>query len=809
MNTTLCKPLPPNDTMTDGDPVRAAPGVLVRSALASFDSIFNVSSPRWETLLDSYLGLVKQFESEQALVLALLYEAIPTSDPLAKRVMIKAKRDVYNKRPATLPEGIAAPEEIIERLSAYNSLLADTQADLAREGAPMMHELRLKLSRLLDNELFAAAVSYSCPWLPSQLRKNIERPTCQFSNAERGLYGYAVKTFAKANPFYVFAGVGIQDPSDEFPEVGCEVILDTSLLLALEARLVGSYPAAIGPYLALCSCAQMDGYIKFLVATDTTFKILSLRRAPFIDGLLRYFRDNSRVHTLLGALEYLVDSGVVPCGQRENAERDLHALAKLSIITSYWFRDFDHLRQDCPNNSHPDYEIVNRLATIHLSMISITSVPRLHAEMASLGDLSACEPMSANSYYLNSYSKNLPDPTVLISDTIRKDLEEIRSLFVVTNFSYESAAIEFWLEEQLRKAPHQRLRLVDLVEPFLRWSQGVAPRDAPTFRGHAAGRGALSSVIEAFSSYGGAISRAQLLQLDKALDKCNPSRYRPSDLCVNGTYDTHGARFYLSNALVGYRRYVSRFRRLHDVPGIPELENGDGVLDAQLVVPLKHNRDYGVAVWRTGTGFHTRERHRFADWLNLADLVIESRHDQLRYVDSRSGRVIRLHFCGYLLANYLPEIYKLLLVGHGDFCYIPGGPIPYKAVIRDGPYQQGLFYGSICLRRPQWHIERRSFEKVLAEPNIFKATAELSIGLEAETHTGICEWYFRTVAPGKMSSKPRLLQSRNPLSVQAFRREVSRLPADGMVTLSAMEPSPECLRSSGGSPTVSEVLIKL
>lgn len=785
---------------------RVATLLLTRTAYAGFDSVFNVSSRSWRSRLDEIDRLSQALEHGRRVLLDILEQRIMTLEKPERHIAIQIRRLAFNRLPLPVKQREQLPQEIALLIDEYCRL--SSEIDLLIDGSveSVVAEFRHNLTQLLLNETFVTAVNYSCPWLINKIEDGESSPTRTFSNAERGLYSYAVKMFAKANPFFAFAQIVLpSERRDMIGEPQCEIVLDSSLLSVIESQSLAGQGFAPESLIAIAPHSITNGRLKCIVASLSAFKMLSIRVTPILELLVRYFEEPLAYHSIGGAIRYVLATQS-EIATRTDVELHIQKLLELSVFTRYCFRNLDSLSADL-NNLAPDFRtLVSALSEVHLSTTPLSSLPNLHKKVTSAvrDQLGAGAPVHL--YYANTFRFADLRAEQEVVKGLSEDLALLKDICRVTNFSEESARIERWLKAYLTDRAHQSAPYLEAVEEFLR-----APEvHTDGVRNHGGSSGLLARVQKIFSSYSGILTSTQVNELRAALSQVVSGSTPSDDLCVTGNYDSSTDSFYVTNALVNHRRYMSRLRFYDWSRDIQETELRDkSRMEVQLLTPFGHNRDYGTPLYDVALSFRSRESRDFKTWLSLGQVLIEYAHGQIRYRDGRSNRQIGIHYCGLGLANFLPAIYKLLLVGHGDYCYIPSGQVPHKSQSLDVKHEDGLYVGRICIRRPQWTIKASVLDQVLAASNILRAALSLRTLLRRWTgDDDNSEWYYRTSRRGEITSKPRLLLSDNPLSVHSFRRDLRRMDKEGIIVLTKMTPRSSS-RNSSEQHRTTELFISL
>jgi hypothetical protein len=277
------------------------------------------------------------------------------------------------------------------------------------------------------------------------------------------------------------------------------------------------------------------------------------------------------------------------------------------------------------------------------------------------------------------------------------------------------------------------------------------------------------------------------------------------NICFNGPLDTVKHIFYPHNFFAGNGRYISRY--LVDKAGNRRRRviSEEGALDVQIVPPYDDSRFYVAAILPTGCGFDARYRHAFDHWIDPAAVMVESRKGHIIYREAGSGQVLRFHFFGFFLGQYLRPEYQLMLAAHADFFLNP-----FERSVSQGEEIQhvpGLCYRSVCLRREQWRFAKKMFEPAWKHNDILCSTIALREILR-EAGVSFESAYFELHHSTISWRKPRYVEICNPLSVHAFRRAVRSSFDDTIISIARMEPPAKNGSRGEKCPHIMELMIE-
>lgn len=789
---------------------RSAHLLMVRKAGASFTSDLNVRSRAFQLVLDEYASAGRELERLREQLVDQLHAAVPqTRDRTNRNLLLKTKRAVFNSRPIGSLEEMSLEPMLQENLARYSVLLTRRTELLDSTRYEVFDELRSQLRRLTQNKEFRTAVDYSCPWLLGKYERAEDESG--FSNAERAIHAYATKFFSKANPFYIFATAGFPPTGGVTPESYCELIINTTLLLNLEGLLLKTVSDPYQRRAYLRAFIYQDNSFRFIIIKKRGLRLISAKDNLLLRSIVAFFNDLTREHTIGNCLNFVLEA--LPGSEEKTVHGYLEILIKQSVIIEYLVRDFDNFKDDLFGRSTEYDELLSNLQSLHLACVSRAELPEIHNKLSSLALDQTVAPETL--YYVNTYERIEAGPHESLMHVVQNDLRDLKPLFPVSNFYERAYTIRSFLLDRIVAHPNREVPYVELVCEFMcHFSETIEKYQASVHRNRDEQR-AIVNWLQRVSNCSGHLKPGELASLvndrpaalvDQPAPKTDPNH----TLCFNGSCDYVKGTYYLANVFAGNGRYASRYLLHQQTKRYQYLLSDDVWLDVQLVVPFKDNRSFIVVMLPTGCGFETRYRHCFKNWINAANIVVGERDGRVVYRDGASGRLLRFHFFGFILADFLTADYQLLLTEHGDsyLNLFEQNPITMsdanESLVKHLP---PLHYGSVCLRREQWAFSKSELDSVCGHDDILTCTAKLREWLHVSMGTDEDEMYFRTWSP-RDGSSPRFIDLRNPLGVQTFRRTLMGLPADSMVSFARMEPPVAHLYSQNEGPFLTELMIE-
>jgi hypothetical protein len=784
--------------------------LMVRKAGASFASDLNICSSVFEAVLEEFASAGRELEQLRQQLVDQLHVAVPqTEDRISRNLLLKTKRAVFNSRPIASLEAMSLEPTLQKNLARYRALLTRRTELLESTRGEVVAELRSQLWQLTQNEEFRTAVDYSCPWLLRKYERAEEEGELNFSNAERAIHAYATKFFSKANPFYVFATVGFPSTSNDASESYCELIINTTLLLNLERLLLKTVSDPYQRRAYLRASIYQDNTFRFIIVKNRGLRLISAKENPLLRQVIAFFNDLNREHTVGNCLDFLLER--LPVAEKKTVQNYLELLIKQGVVIEYLVKDFDNFKDDLFGRSDAYDELISNLQRLHLACFSRAELPEVHNKLSSLALDQTVAPETL--YYVNTYERTEAGPHESLMHAVQNDLRDLKPLFPVSNFFERAYIIKTFLLDRVRAAPKREVPYVELMCEFMcHFSETIEKYQASVHRKRDQ-QHAIVNWLQRVSNCSGHMRPGEFAVLlndrpsalvDQPAQETDPNHTH----CFNGSWDYVKRIYYLANVFAGYGRFVSRYLLRQRTKHYQPLPSDDEWLDVQLVAPFKDNRSYLVTMLPTGCGFETRYRHYFERWINAANIVVGERDGRVVYRDGASGRMLRFHFFGFVLVDYLTADYQLLLTEHAD-CYVnlfEHNPITIGSneFLKIPP----LYYGSVCLRREQWAFSKSVLDNVCDHDDILTCTAKLREWLHDNMGTEEDEMYFRSWSPRDVSS-PRYINLRNPLGVQTFRRTLLGLPPDSMISFARMEPPAAHLYLQNERPFLTELMIEV
>lgn len=784
--------------------------LMVRKAGASFVSNLNIHSPIFEAVLKEYEIAGAKLEHLCEQLVEQIHAAVPQTDERAQRnLLLKIKRAVFNRRPISSLEALHLGP-LQEHVFQYTALLKRRTELLNSSRHEVFCELRHQLTKLLQNDDFCTALNYSCPWLLGKYQREGKGDEFGYSNAERTIHAYATKFFSKANPFYTFASVGFPS-TNQVVDNYCELILNTSLLMDLEQSLL---KAVKDPYRRLAYLRPFlyrENTFRFIIVDNLRLRLISAKYHPLLRRVITFFEDQGRQHTIGSCVDFVLEA--FSAIERVRIEAYLDFLIKQGVIIEYLIKDFDSFSDDLLGLSVEQDELLLELQRLHLACVHRAALPAIHQRLQAI-----CldEPAtSTNLYYVNTYEQGHTDQHEPLMFRVQEDLRDLKQFFTVSNFFERAYIIRAFLRDRVMATPKGEAPYLELICEFLRNFTEIIKTYQPFVHRDRQEQNAIANWMRSLSNCAGQLKRGDLNELlaerPSAVIDFPVVESLPYSVCFNGSCDYVKGIYYLTNVFAGKGRYASRYLLHQSAKHYPLLLTDDEWLDVQLVATFKDNRTYVVAIFPTGCGFEARYRHYFERWIDPSTIMVGMRDGRVVYRDGPTGRLLRFHFFGFVLAHYLTAGYQLLLADHADtyLNLFEQNPVTLsdqnKPAIKHIP---SLYYGAVCLRREQWAFSKSILEKACDRDDILSCTAKLREWLHINMHTEEDELYFRSWSPSDGSS-PRYLDLRNPLGVQTFRKFLLQLPNDSMVSFARMEPPASNLYMENQRPFLTELMIEV
>jgi hypothetical protein len=775
--------------------------LAVRRAGAAFGGPFSLRSPCFEALLEERARLLAELSRARDVLLDALHLAVPqATDRDGRHRLLRVKRDVFNFRQPSPAPGLAP--HLAAALARYGSLLEEEASLFTRRRAEVLAEQRRALSGLLDDASFRMACRYSSADLweaverhpPSGLRDDGE----EYSTLERGLYAYAIRFASKANPLHLFAAVAFPPSPGMEAYDGYEVVLDASVILELEGEVHPHVTDGTRLWLSLRPFSVGGGRYRFWVPSARGFRVLSLPRGEPLDTVTDFFarqgRETGRPLGTRAECEAHLRSRLGGGEPGNGAAALLAGLVAAGILCEYLVTDLGGFAGALRGAGPATDARVGRLGAVHLARLDASGLAEAEELLGPSGETGRPR------YYVNRYARVETEVHETAAAALYDDLRALKPFFCAEhNFSANTAVASAFLRERL--GGRGAAPLLELLGPFMRELDTLIARFHPGAAG--AGDGASPHLR-------GAALAAETGRLDRSrLAGLLPRPLPPErSLCFNGPFDYVEGVFYLSNVWAGDGRFVSRYHLRRRSAAAGEGGTEPGVVDVELAVPPTSNLNYVVRGWPTGCGFESRFAHQFDRWIDPAEIVVETADGEVAYRHAPTGRRLRIHYRGFLLAQYLPAEYQLLLVGHADTFHNPFHGPDTLAARGEVRHVGALHHGAVCLRRERWVVPAAGLAGPLAEPDPLRRTARLRDLLHGTLRPGVDHWYYRTSEVAGKGYKPQYLDLRNPLGATSLRRALAGLADGATVALSPMQPVPAHLHREGGVPYVTELLVE-
>lgn len=189
-------------------------GVL-RIAALPYRELLTLAPPRTREYVQKAVEAAQVMEHLQPRLEVVLHAAVPTSEPIVRRVLLQLGRDIHNRRyrmvdgksralalGSLLTEDSDCLAKWIDASSDAAAALAAAEAELKRE---ILTHTRDRLHALTRQEAFLRPMALASAALAKQLAQPIhpnQRP--QSSKLERSLLAYLQRAAAKTSPFSTF-----------------------------------------------------------------------------------------------------------------------------------------------------------------------------------------------------------------------------------------------------------------------------------------------------------------------------------------------------------------------------------------------------------------------------------------------------------------------------------------------------------------------------------------------------------------------------------------------------------------------------
>jgi len=773
-------------------------------------------SETFDDLLDRHREIRRESARLSDRLVEDLFELVPRApDRHTRRRLLALKRSVFNRRPlpdlpAALPHPITVALCRLERLRREEETLFDAHR------STVLDEIRTRIGVLIRNPRFRLACGYTSPALEADIRSNGVPDEEDLTPLERGLYSYAARFVSKANPFHLFAALSFHPSAGLRPTKQHETILDLSLLLDLERRILPHVHDEARTWLQLAPFRRGTGpetrKIQFWVTESRGVRLVPLAEEDLLELVLGFFRHRRELTgrpagTRLEWREFLRSTG--HAGVDERATKYLAELVRRRIVREYLVTD-PAAFVDALGGLHPLWNReVETLARHHLAMKSFSELPEAHRQVAETGRRLGRDPDGPPPLFVNTFHAADTESVDPLLPPVLGQLAELKPFFgPFHNMRNHARVLRAYLVDLLKHNGSQRVPLLPLLQHYLGHRREVIARYAESTASSDEVDRLRRARARLFAEEG-TLDRSRLLELiRRAPDDAGPDR-----LCFVGPFDPTDGIFYVTNVFAGHGRYLRRYlladRATHGVVRRTRRGPGRELLDVELVVPPPPNLNHVPPSFPTGCGFEARWSHRFERWVDPAELAVERRGDEIGYRWTLEDVPVRIRYCGLQLAQHLPAEYQLLLLDQADTFDNPFARDPGGNENREAIHTPELRYRQICLRRESWSVPAERFSPLLAESDALRFATHLRGELQGMVSRDADHWYYSAPGLGRRSHKPRFLDLRNPLSAHAFRRTLGSMGQKGRIVFSEMRPGPDRLLEIGPERRVTELMLEV
>jgi hypothetical protein len=786
----------PSTCSTTEEPPRHWRLLAVRKAGAAIDGDLRFRSAAFRSILARRRELSSTREELREQLIELLHSLVPAAPGrAARRELLDCKRTVFNRRSiSTIPAWL--PPETSAVLARYSEVLRREDALFERTEPVVRAEMQEWAAVLLADPVYTSACRYASAGLREEMERGSARTVADLWSRHLGLHAYASRFVSKANPLHLFAtllfpaGSGV--PSGE----EAEVIVDAAVLLTLEARLLAARPAPSRVWLHLAPLEDTGERLRFWVRTaGGGLRTIALNAAPPLRVLLEWFRER-RMRTgkptgIRAECEGYLRERLAPVdGASVTAFVD--GLIERGGLVPYLATDLDRFGPaflGIEPNLDPTIEVMQRHHLAGTSVAALAGIQHEIGRAANRAELPA-------SYFVNRYDGGDPAAHGAATEAVVGPLRELAPCFAIdNNFTARSERISRVLHHVATVEDRRSVGCLELARRLLR-EPAVAEDPATTGRLPSAWRSEAAAVE-------GTLSRERLHRLLTLA----ASPTQPPPLCFNGTLDYLEPRYHISNVFAGGGRFAARYRLRRRTES--ETPAAAPVLDVEVAVPPVPNINYVVRRYAAGCGFEARYAHRYERWIEPEEVVLDLTGTTFRYRHRDTDETLRFHYRGFLLAQFLPAEYQVLLLGHADVYH---NPFLRPAELAEGEalrHEPGATYGPVVLRRPRWLVRQQLLLRAAAGRDPLRRAASLSGWLHDTFHGVATEWYYRVPATHPHGHKPRFLDLLDPLGVAALCRVAQRASADSVFSFSVMDPPVSHLYRDAAGARVTELMIEI
>ncbi|MEO1366337.1 MAG: lantibiotic dehydratase [Acidobacteriota bacterium] len=713
---------------------------------------------------------------------------VPTLlEPGERRSVLKLKRTIFNGRVVSgLPEDVLPPS-LRREVETYVDLARELEGLIDRARQDVLSTARDRLQALLEEPDFAAAVRAASPHLAADLARGASADGDELTTIERSLYSYAARFFSKANPFHLFASVQIPDE----PEDGLQISFEPAGLLALESELLPHAADADAVHWALAPNAGHGERCLFWITDRRGFRLRALPIEAGLEAILELFSAADEKGVSVTDARWRDFLASKPAPVKAAAELAQGALLREGALVRYLLTDLGDLEplvQASAARGEDGEELVRAASMMHLE------------RLRSADDLTDREPRLAKlaeglelRHHVNAYGQAPPVEYHDAAAELSFDLTGLKPIFESAGhtFTAESNRLQTMVVDALRRKGGAAPYLEILTEVLVRRQKGPDSEhkdSASPGRMWTLSARRRADWLSTLSALEGELLPAELASLVSSRPAAGVEADPSASLCFNGTRDAGSGLYTLSNIFSGDGRFISRY---HLDRSARSPKTFGEVLDVEVAVPPVPAMNYVVPGHAFGIGLESRYRHRYRHWIDVRDLELtlsspESGQAQVVYRQRSTGRRLRLHYRGFLLASQLPTQYQLMLLGHGDSFYNPFLR-PAPAASDQTIHEPGLRYGLVRLRREAWVLSRQALREAPRAKDPLLFAVELRDWLHGRLGSSRDHWFYAVLKGPSGIHKPHFLDLGNPLSVHAFRRTLKSVPKGGGLRFTALD----------------------
>ncbi|MGH1364945.1 MAG: lantibiotic dehydratase [Calditrichia bacterium] len=785
--------------------------LALRKSGESFSSVFNVKSDCFVELFQKQSRLQEKITSLQNELAELLHHAFRQNydQKEHRRYILKIKRDIHNLRPVKHMDASFLGHDCLDQLGTYSRLVEEKSEVLSQLNTAPLEEIRNNIGTLLRNEKFLSAIDYSNPELFAKLKKyQTGSSKKHFSKLERSVYSYGLRFFSKANPLYVFSELWFAEELGIEIEQSCELSLHMNYILGIEEHLL-SYAGVQEKDLLYCqNSLKREEKITFIIPDARAKRYLSISSNPLLDKILFFFHRQLPKEKSIGRLtEYLHSE--FPNEDVEGLQNYVAALIKNKILVRYLVRDFSKFYVDLEQQLLSMEKQLKDYQEIHHGHFDYSQLSQKTNDDQILdSQLRHKAPANYRSFYVDSYFKtSARGPNEKSFTETLQDLKQVKPLFLPNgNNRYMADNIVLLLKDILADKSCNSIPFLDFLDHCIQNSVNFSSLPPAQNSARESFEQQSALLQKKLATLQGELEKPILEQLTQKYDapKINPH------LCFNGPFDYQNQRYYINNIWAGNGRFISRY--LINQPGkrARKHANSSAGLNVQVYDFFDNsNKGYTVTPFDVGFGMNARFKHLFKEWLTPEEIQLSLDGDQVIYSKAGSGQRIHFYYLGFALISGLATEYQILLANKNDF-YLNSFAdwiIPHADA---NPFQPGLTYGQICLRRDRWYIPGKEIPALIPADNTVSCAMRLLSWAERTLDNSCRYYYFRTAGNAtRFAHKPMFLDVQNPLSVSNFYTRIAQNDPNSFVCFERMEPPINNLYEYEKQKYLTEVMLEV